>query len=280
MQAFVDKLTTELEDQIRFIEQENDIILKRSELSFEICKKVMDQLKSFILKYKFKSTAEEIKFFRDMKPLFYSKLIYHLSIYNIETKRPNGGDKILKKYLINELDKLKRYFDHNLDFYKYYRTSSNYLDHKYFVRGKQDLQLSIDSYFFETDTRFSTSHDYKISKILVHDQLQVYLEDELLYIERKEPRHKTQDIPKTKLSWLESKTAMIELIYAMQTQGAFGSQADIKEIAAYFEYAFNIDLGDYYRTYLELRIRKTGRTKFLLSLQESLTKRMDAQDEK
>src|SRR5246127_551894 len=182
MQAFVDKLTTEIEDQIRFIEQENDIILKRSELSFEICKKVMDQLKSFILKYKFKSTAEEIKFFRDMKPLFYSKLIYHLSIYNIETKRPNGGDKILKKYLINELDKLKRYFDHNLDFYKYYRTSSNYLDHKYFVRGKQDLQLSIDSYFFETDTRFSTSHDYKISKILAHDQLQVYLEDELLYI--------------------------------------------------------------------------------------------------
>lgn len=274
------RLLVELEDQIRFIEQENDIPLQRAELCFSICKKVIDQLKSFMLKYKFKSTSEEIKFFRDIKPQFYSKLIYHLKIYNIETKRPNGGDKVLKKYLVNELGKLKHYFDENLDFYKYYRTGSNYLDHKYFVRGKQDMQLTISSYYFEFDDRFSTTHDSLVSKILAHDQLQVYLEDELLYLERKEPRQKSQDVPKSKLTWQESKTSLIELIYALQSHGAFGAQSDIKEIASYFEYSFNIDLGDYYRTYLEIRIRKTGRTKFLSLLQETLTKRMDQADEK
>jgi RteC protein len=187
---------------------------------------------------------------------------------------------VLKKYLINELNRLKNYFDENLDFYKYYRTGSIYLDHKYFVRGKQDIQLTINSNYFETDDRFSTTHDSIVSKILANDQLQVYLEDELLFLERKEPRNKTQDAPKTKLSWQESKTSMIELIYALQSHGAFGNQTDIKEIAAYFEYAFNIDLGDYYRTYLEIRIRKTGRTKFLSLLQETLVKRMDMLDEK
>jgi hypothetical protein len=280
MLPFANKLLYELENQLQFIEQENDVILKRSELSFIVCKKAIEQLKSFILKYKFKTTSEEIKFFKEIKPQFTSKLIYHLTLYNIETKKPNGGSKILKKYLIKELDKLKSYFDYNLDFYKYYRAGATYLDHTYFVRDKYDIKLTLDGYIFENDTRFSTTHDFKVSKILAHDLLQVYLENELVYLERKETNQNPQDAPKSRLTWQESKTSLIELIYALQSHGAFGNQADIKEIAAYFEYAFNIDLGDYYRTYLEIRIRKTGRTKFLSLLQETLTKRMDQADEK
>ncbi|MCC6180618.1 MAG: RteC domain-containing protein [Bacteroidia bacterium] len=280
MLPFANKLLYELENQLQFIEQENDVILKRSELSFIVCKKAIEQLKSFILKYKFKTISEEIKFFKEIKPQFTSKLIYHLTLYNIETKKPNGGSKILKKYLIKELDKLKSYFDYNLDFYKYYRAGATYLDHTYFVRDKYDIKLTLDGYIFENDTRFSTTHDFKVSKILAHDLLQVYLENELVYLERKESNQNSQDAPKSRLTWQESKTSLIELIYALQSHGAFGNQADIKEIAAYFEYAFNIDLGDYYRTYLEIRIRKTGRTKFLSLLQETLTKRMDQADEK
>lgn len=280
MLSFSNKLLSELENQLQFIEQENDVVLKRSELSFIVCKKAIEQLKSFTLKYKFRTTSEEIKFFKEIKPQFTSKLIYHLTLYNIETKKPNGGSKILKKYLIKELDKLKSYFDYNLDFYKYYRAGATYLDHTYFVRDKYDIKLTLDGYIFENDTRFSTTHDFKVSKILAHDLLQVYLENELVYIERKDNNSTSQDAPKSKLTWQESKTSLIELIYALQSHGAFGNQTDIKEIAAYFEYAFNIDLGDYYRTYLEIRIRKTGRTKFLSLLQETLTKRMDQADEK
>lgn len=280
MLSFSNKLLSELENQLQFIEQENDVVLKRSELSFIVCKKAIEQLKSFTLKYKFRTTSEEIKFFKEIKPQFTSKLIYHLTLYNIETKKPNGGSKILKKYLIKELDKLKSYFDYNLDFYKYYRAGATYLDHTYFVRDKYDIKLTLDGYIFENDTRFSTTHDFKVSKILAHDLLQVYLENELVYLERKDTNQSSQDAPKSRLTWQESKTSLIELIYALQSQGAFGNQADIKEIAAYFEYAFNIDLGDYYRTYLEIRIRKTGRTKFLSLLQETLTKRMDQADEK
>lgn len=280
MLSYSNTLLIELEDQIRFAEQEQDIILKRSEISFTICKKVIEKLKNFTLKYKFKSTSEEIRFFKDIKPQFTSKLIYHLTLYNIETKKPNGGNKVLKKYYTRELEKLKNYFDYNLDFYKYYRAGANYLDHTYFVRDKYDIKLTLDGYIFENDTRFSTTHDYKVAKILAHDLLQVYIENELVYLERKEVAPNSQDAPKSKLTWQDSKTSMIELIYALQSHGVFGSQADIKEIAAYFENVFNIDLGDFYRTYLEIRIRKTGRTKFLSLLQETLTKRMDQADEK
>jgi hypothetical protein len=280
MQAFTNKLLIELDNQLRFIEQEHDVILKRSELSFVVCKKIIEQLKVFTLKYKFKSNTEEIKFFKEIKPQFSSKLIYNLTLYNIETKKPNGGNKILRKYLVKELDKLKNYFDYNLDFYKYYRSGANYLDHKYFVRDKHDIQLGLDAYIFETDSRFCTTHDYKVAKILAHDQLQVYIEDELVYLERKDNGIQPNEFPKIKLSWTDSKTALIELIYALHYQGGLDNgKADIKEIASYFEQMFNIDLGDYYRTYLEIRNRKTGRTKYLDSLKEILTKRMDSMDE-
>lgn len=280
MQIFANKLLIELDSKLRFIDQENEAILKRSALSFEACKVCIETLKNFMLKHKFKEPEEEIRFFKEVKPLFTSKLIYHLTLYNIETKKPNGGREIVKKYLMKELEKLKNYFDYNLDFYKYHRAGALYLDHKYFLRDKYDIQLTLDGHIFENDIRFSTTHDFKVAKILAHDRLQVNIENELAYLENKELGIEPQDYPKSKLTWVDSKTALIELIYALHSQGALGNKADIKEIAAYFENVFNIDLGDYYRTYLEIRMRKTGRTKFLSLLQESLTKRMDLQDEK
>ena len=281
MQAFTNKLLSELDNRLRSTEEENEVILKRSEECFLVSKKAIEELKAFIIKYKFKSTDEEIKFFKEIKPQFTSKFIYHLMLYNIETKKPKGGKKTLRKYLSKELDKLKNYFDYNLDFYKYYRAGANYLDHKYFIRDKYDIQLTLDAYIFENDTRFSTTHDFKVAKILAHDLLQVHIEDELAYLDRKEPVSNIEEYPKARLAWTDSKTSLIELIYALHAQGAFNnSKADIKEIAAYFETVFNLDLGDYYRTYLEIRVRKTGRTKFLNLLQDSIIKKMDNLDEK
>lgn len=277
----IQKLLLALDEQLKFIDLEQDDPIKRAELSIDICLKATNKLKTIILKHKFKNQTEEIKFFKETKPKFLAPLIYHSKIYKIEARKPNGSNEIRRKYLLHELDKLKHYFDGNLDFYRYYRTQSNYLDHKYFLRGKYDIRLTVDSFFFEADERFSTSHDFKVAKILAHDMLQVYLEEELSNLDRKETNMVTQDVPKAKLYWTESKTALIELIYALHSQGAFDNgRADIKDIATSFEYLFGVELGDYYRTFLELRMRKTGRTKFLHTLIQSLTKKMDEAEEK
>jgi len=277
----VKKMYYELEEQLQFVHLEIRDVVKNTETSMEIIINALQKLKNYIIKYKFRNEQEEIKFFKEEKPLFLSKLIYFNAIYKIEIRKPHGSDISKRKYIAHELDKLKQFFDNNLDFYRYYRTGSTYLDHKYFLRGKHDIKLSLDTFCFEADHRFSTSHDYNVAKILANDLLQVYLEDQLAYIDKKEPREKAQDFPRTKLSWTESKTALIELIYGLHIQKVFDAgKADIKLIADYFESIFNIDLGDYYHTYLELRMRKTGKTKFLTSLVENLNKKMDEQDEK
>ncbi len=280
MNDYINKLSNDLDDQLNFINSEFEGQQKRSEESHKVTLNAYEKLQAFLLKHKFRNTNEEIKYFKIQKPKLISKLIYFGKIYHIEMKKPQGTDKAKRKYLLNELDKINRYFDNNLDFIRYYRSNDTYLDHKYFIRNKIDFRHSHESFSIELDKKQSTSFDFKIAKIIANDLLQVYLHDELKHLELYDKKEKSQVVPKSKLKWLESKTALIELIYALHSQDAFGKHTDIKEIANYFEHSFNIDLGDYYRTYLEIRVRKTGRTKFLSLLQESITKRMDEADDK
>lgn len=270
----------ELSEQLNFIDLEIDNQIKKCENAIDIILKSINTIKKIVTKNNFKTDSEEIHFFKEVKPQFTSKLIYYNMIYKIEMKRPNGGNRILKKYYHNELQKLKSFFDNELEFYQYYRSGSTYLDYKYFQRGKYDIKLALDSYYFEADTSFSTSHDFKVARILANDLIQLYLENQLIVIENKDSSEKSQRKPNVKLMWTGSKVSLTELLYALHSEGVFNNGAvDLKDIAEYFEQVFEIDLGQYRRTFLEIRARKSDRTKFINSLNEILIKRMDNADD-
>jgi len=273
-------LLANLNEQLNFIDLEIDNEIKRCEKAIDITLKAKENLRSLILKSQFKSQDEEIQFFKEIKPQLTSKIIYYNTILKIEMKKPNGGNRILKKYYNNELIKLKAFFDNELEFYKYYRSGNSYLDYKYFLRGKFDVKLALSSYYFETDTSFSTSHDYKVAKILANDLIQLYLENQLIMIDNKDASEKSQRKPNIKLMWTSPKVSLIELIYALHSEGVFNNgTADLKDVAEYFEYIFEIDLGQYRRTFHEIRARKVDRTKFIMTLNDTLSKRMDNSDE-
>lgn len=262
----INELITELENPIYLSEKVIELILK-----------TMAEIKDFISKRGFKNEEEEIHFFKVLKPGILSKLIYYNAIYKIETKMPYGGVKIIKKYLHNELDKIKRFFDNNLEFYKYYRTNSTYLDHKYFIRYKYDIKLSLDTVYFESDHSFSTSHDYKVAKVIANDLIQVYLEDKIFTAKNLSATSKSYN--KKALNWTGSKTDLIEMIYALHSKSVFNNgNIDIKIIAKIFESTFNVELGDFYHTYMELKSRKINRTKFLDNLRDALMRKMDEGD--
>jgi RteC protein. len=275
MDKFYNQTLYKLETAIIQLETEADYSVLRLEAVIAIILKCLSEVKKYVLNKGFKNVNEEIHFFKYQKPTIVSKLIYYNAIYKIETKKPYGS-KPIKKYLNDELKKLKRYFDNNLEFYKYYRTNNSFIDDKLFVRGKHDIKLSLDTVYFETDHRFSTSHDYKVAKIMANDLIQVYIEDQLhkaTYTEN------STELPI--LNWTGSKTALIELIYALYAQGALDNgNADIKVIAKTFENTFNIDLGDFYHTFMELKSRKINQTKFLDNLRDALIRKIDEQDEK
>jgi hypothetical protein len=80
---------------------------------------------------------------------------------------------------------------------------------------------------------------------------------------------------KLKITWTGNKVELVELIYAWEKVGCFNhGNANIKEIVAYIEIVFNIDLGDYYHTFCEMRNR-VSRIAFLDKLIKALNDRMD-----
>jgi len=133
MDKFYNETLSKLETAINELEIEIDCPIQRIEAVMHLIVKYLSDVKEYVLKRGFKNINEEIRFFKYQKPTIVAKLIYYNTIYKIETKKPYGA-KPISQYLNRELKKLKRYFDNNLGFYKYYRTNNSYLDEKLFVR--------------------------------------------------------------------------------------------------------------------------------------------------
>jgi len=149
------------------------------------------------------------------------------------------------------------------------------------VRGKSDIHLFPDSFHFFTDEEFSTSHDSSVATIMAHDLLIIYLKREIDKLTNNDNELALQLLQKqSKITWTSRKVNLIELIYALHSTDTINNGAvDIKDIARVAERIFKIDLGDYYRAFIEIRMRKKGRTKFLDLLKENLEKRMDEIDD-
>ena len=275
------RLLTEFETQLETLEQNGEDILFRAEKGIVLVENYIEKLQKNIIHKKFESQADEIYFFKHVKPKIFSKLIYYVRLFKIECKRPTGNHKAQTKYLKFQIDKLQTFFNDNLEFYNYYRRGAISFDEQYFVRGKRDIRLPTASFHFLTDNEFSTCQDSTVATILAYDMLIVYLQGEVDNLNNLAENPEVMPIQKSsKLFWTGSKTDLIELLYALHTSRAINSGTeDIKELASHFEHFYNVDLGNYYHTFIEIRSRKTSRTKFLDKLIEMLNQRMESLDE-
>ena len=263
-------LTTKIEQ----IEAEDRNILKKSLDASRVLGDAFDRLKEFIIAYQFEEEDEEILFFKEIKPKIFCHLIYYMKVYNIEMHRPVASIEAQKEYLKKKLDVIQNFNDKILDFYRYYRSGATYLDAAYFVRGKPDMEQYLDAFYYERDPQFSTNCDFNVAKIMANDMLQVYLLSEFEALEN--GRAGASSFPKVKLTWTESKTDLIELIYALDTAGCFNNgKIPLIQIAAYLESMFNIDLGNNIaRNFYDMHIRNQP-TPFLDRLRDDILGRME-----
>ena len=106
--------------------------------------------------------------------------------------------------------------------------------------------------------------------------IKVYLDYELAKLEDRPLPGQIPVNASQKQKWTAPKVYLIELIYAFHMEGVFNNGAsELKEIVAYLEAAFDVQLGNYYRTFIEICTCKSEKTRFLDILRERLSKRMD-----
>ena len=273
MLQFTSQLKKEVDAKIELIEDlEVGVIIKSQEASC-LLTEAFNQLKAFILPYRFKDEEEEILFFKEIKPKFCYRLIYYRKIFNIEMNRPTGIEK-QRGYLNEVLDDIDKYNHKRLDFIRYYRAGSTHLDTLYFLRNKSGAEQYLETFYHELDPKFSTNCDFKVAKILANDMLSAYLMHEIELLNDNGTKNTPSNFPEIKLTWKGTKTELIEQLYSWDSGNVFGD-VPLTQLADYVQNVFNIRLDkNLSRAFSDMKIRSIP-TPFLDKLKNALLKRMD-----
>lgn len=262
----ISQLNDQLELKINEVYDDDADMVRVAENSLLLIDESIRVLKEMISSHKFETIAEEVHFFKNLKPLFISKFIYYSTILELESHKPNAGKKALKKYYEAEQEKLNVFYAEQSEFYSYYRREATYLDHKIFVRNSYDLKMKLSFGFYNFDPNFTTSHDHKIARFIANQQYDQYLKRQ---IENLSEDHKTKAL--SPLTWTSSKVGLIELVYGLYQMRCFnGGNIELSEVIKFVEKALDTDLGNFHKTIFEIRTRKQGPTKFLDSVSDHL----------
>jgi len=239
------------------------------------------ELKTIVSEYQFPSVADEIFFFKYIKPILFSKLIFLRKKYQLELNLPVSNYSTVMAYLEKEHEQINVFSNKNAEFIQYYRSGKTILDEFYFLRDRREIELNLECFYFERDPKFSTHFDFKVAKILANDLLAAYLNCKQAKLKLQEDNFGSLVGISSKEKWTDTKAALVELIYGIHSTLSINSgKIDIKLLASMFSKLFNIDLSDIYHVFLEIRSRKGDRTVYLNRVIKALNKRMEEADSK
>ena len=223
-------------------------------------------------------SPEEILFFNVSKPQISGLLMFYVRLYQIEKNRIDKSLSSQCRYLKIELENLQISFLNN-DFYEYYRAGRTELDNRYFIRENYDILSDIHCLLLDRDISFTTLHDSSVAEILANYRLIEYVSEEIEQLTEKLHLKFTSIVDSKQFQWTDRKVALAELIYALYAGKCFSNgNTSLKDIAFCCETLFNIEIGDFYRIFLEIRNRKKSRTQFLDKLKEQIINKMDELD--
>lgn len=275
MKAFSEKLLEEMEKTLNRLAGECSNELQKAERCGKAVNAILIQLREYMTGYQFGDQEDEILFFKYYKPLFFKELIFYSELAYLESSKPVGEKEKIKSFYHHVVDQYQDFFARNHQLYIYHQLERDDLDGQFFLRDSRPLNL-IPDYSLDFDPLFSTPNSSKLAKIMA-------LEDLIEHIRRKidqlEMGLEANSVEKSKHRWTDSKSALIELAYALHSRGAVNhGKSDVKMIIKVMESLFDVQVGNFYRTFQSMRIRKKNRTIFLDSLKDSLEKRMDETD--
>lgn len=261
-------------DELNQIIQSADPHMKKADQGIMLCNKTLSDLQNMVEREDFEDKATEIDFFKNVKPYPMSYLIYFTEMRTCELLIPKAGDSHKIRFLEKEVKKINKFFTQNNDFVNYMEQNHSYLDHQFFTRDFRNNFPFTPTINYYQYPEFSTSHDMLWAKIQAMYRFIHYIRERSQVLQPgncrlfSEKKHKV-------LLWSASKTALVELIYALYSDGAINhGTADLATIASSFEDFFNVKLDGIYKTYSEIKARKGERTKYLNELILNLEKKM------
>lgn len=238
--------------------------------ALEIVKTALNELKKTILNDGFQSLKEEIHFFKEIKPYLLSRFLlisFVIQYNNQKFISSEAANDLVESSTEEHKNFLREYKTYLLQF----KELTSEQEKVFFVRHQFSPPVSDILQKVLLDPEFCTFHSELLTKFKTQKLIQGYLDYE------KEKANENV-APSFKLKWTQKKTALIELIYGLHYSNSLNNgQSNINEIKELFETVFNIDLGNVYRTFHDIKNRDE-RTPFIDSLRIAMENKLDEDD--
>jgi len=229
----------------------------------------------------FSSQKDEIKFFKYQKPYVQGRLQYYISLNTYLLRKPFVSLSQQSKFIKTQLNKLDTDNCLQLKFVKYYRLNESYNDQILFLRSNKQFDMFTDTSRHSDDPEFSTNYDYLPTEVTANDLLKNFYSEELNSLKRMDPNTIVEQVKPdilNNLPWTASKTDLVELLYALNAAGAIkNGEAEMKKLVLICKELFEIDLGNIYKTFNEIKSREKDLSKFLDKLKIDFIKKVNSE---
>ncbi len=268
------QILSKLEGELSSMEATIPNLLERFKSGALLADKAVAHLKPLVPD-NFGNTRDEIYFFKHIQPHILSKKIYYSQLFRIEADRPKSIRDDYRKFLDQELQRITMFFEVHNALFLYFRGGATERDEQYFLRNStynNEYPVDLDGML---DTRFCTVTSFKLAELIALEDVSKYLITKLenLYALPRNLQYKPR------LRWTESKTDLVELGYALHLVGSFNNgEADIKQVFEWLENSLDVDFGNVYSNFRDIRMRKKEMATFLTRLKDGLLKRIEEMD--
>lgn len=262
LETFTTKLLNQMQSIVQATGAEHQDEMKYHLKATSHVRSILTDLNRFILTHTFQNVAEEVLFFRHIKPQFIKRYLFHQKLLELKLSEPFlDPEKI--SYHQTFLTDLQIFRNQNNTFYKYCLSTDTHFDEQYFTRQSCFPNLEIDK-------RVSTGFDSLYATLLANDDIRDFI------LKLNSQKIATAN---SELTWTAPKASLIELVYALKATAVFNEgKADLKQIITTFENLFQIKLGNYSRVCQDIRLRKSGQTNFLDLLKDKFLARLSEID--
>jgi len=254
--------------------------IKRANRAIRLCHALLTVFKKKISNGGFASVEKEIDFFKNVKTIPSSQLIYYNHIRLFELQFPKGNIDVQRKFIKKRLNRINDFYLQHIDFGEYVELGHTHFDEQYFTRKYLDSLPLVSTSIYFHDPEFNTPKDLLLAEFRAFNLFVSFLKNRLIDKSKSFQENQMEFNNHIKLQWTSTKVALTELIYALHYNKILNNgNADIKEIAMAMQKIFHFDLGDFYKIFFEIKSRKISRTKFLDDLASGLQSHMDSTEE-
>ncbi|MDG1729281.1 MAG: RteC domain-containing protein [Algibacter sp.] len=275
-----EKKNNELIKQLEDIKYSSAGIIDRSIKSIIICRNLLSEFKKIIVAHEFESIQDEVDFFKRIKQVPFSQLIYYSEVRSFEIQFPKVDRAEQLKFIKKKINKLNRFFLYNLDFGQYVNSGASHFDKAYYTRDHLDTYHITTSKFYFQDPDFCTPRDMLLGKFKAYLSLVGYMDQKQHYVKNSLNSKNMNIQPTEKIPWPFTNTDWVELLYALCANGlAKQNGQSITKISKILQEVFDFTPKEIYKTFQDIKNRKNSRTLFLDQLTASLLSEMNKSEE-